>query len=271
MRLVALLVAVLPFAPARAQDKKTDPGEVIVTGRTEGSVTEIRPRVSGLIESIRVKEGEVVKRGQVLAELDSRVFQIEVEKAKARLAKAEVQGKLADARLERLKVLVTKGIVPQEEVDQAAAEREAARADLMLAQAELKLAELHLSWTKVTAPVGGRVGQRLVSEGNIVKADTDLLATITRDDPLSVVCELDERSLVKLQTALRDGGKLVAGVALPTDKGFPRAAEFRGFDESFDAKTGTIRFRLTMPNPKDDLTGGLLVRVRLSVAPKTDK
>jgi multidrug efflux system membrane fusion protein len=271
MRTVALLVAVLSFTPARAQDKKTDPGEVIVTGRTEGIVTEIRPRVSGFVEAIRVKEGELVKRGQVLAELDPRAFQIELEKAKARLVKAEVQAKITDARFERLKALVATGIVPQEEVDQAASEREVSRAELMLAQAELKLAGLHLSWTKVTAPTDGRVGHRLVTEGSIVKAETDLLTTIVRDDVLTVVCEIDERSLLKLREGLRGGGKPVAEVALSTDKGFPRVAEFRAVDQSFDPKTGTIRVRATLPNPKGDLTGGLFVRVRLTVAPKTDK
>src|SRR5881409_1707074 len=102
MRLVALLVAVLPLSPASGQEKKPEPVAILVTGRTEGVVTEIRPRVSGYITALRVDVGDVVKKGQVLAELDSRVFKIEVEKAKAKLARAEAQAKVADTRFERI-------------------------------------------------------------------------------------------------------------------------------------------------------------------------
>ena len=239
--------------------------------RTEGVVTEIRPRVSGYITAVKVDVGDVVKKGQVLAELDSRVFKIEFEKAKAKLARAEAQAKVADTRFERINALLKKGIIPREEVDQAAAEREVSRAELTLAKAEVEYAELQQSWTKITAPNDGRVGSRLVTEGNIVRADTDILTTVVRDEVLTVVAELDERSLQSLSKDLRNGGKLKAEVALATDSGFPRAAEFRSFDESFDPKTGTINVRATLPNPKGEVRPGQFVRVRLTVVPKAEK
>jgi RND family efflux transporter MFP subunit len=269
MRLVAILVAVVPLWPANGQEKKPDP--VVVTGRTEGVVTEIRPRVSGYITTLRVDVGDVVKKGQVLAELDSRVLKIEAEKAKAKLARSETQARRADAQFERIKALLAKAIIPKEEVDTAEADREVTRAEVTLAKAELEIAELNLSWTKITAPTDGRIGNRLVTEGNFVRADTDILTTVVRDEVLTVVAEIDERSLLSLSKGLRNGGKLKAEVGLATDSGFPRAAEFRGFDESFDPKTGTINVRVLLPNAKGEVRPGQFVRVRLTVVSKPEK
>src|SRR4029450_8864878 len=102
------------------------------------------------------------------------------------------------------------------------ADREVTRAEMTVAKAELEIAELNLSWTKITAPNDGRVGQRLGTGGDVGGAATDILTTVVRDEVLTVVAEIDERSLQSLSKELRNGGKLKAEVALATDSGFPR-------------------------------------------------
>jgi RND family efflux transporter MFP subunit len=275
MRIAALLLSALALTAAHAQDKKDDPKPAPgkfpeFTGRVEAEVTEIRPRVSGYLTAIHVKEGQDVQKGQVLAEIDPRVFRIEADKARAKMVRAEVQAKAADGRFERVKGLLAKGIVPKDEVDVAEAEREASRAEVDFAKAELHLAELHLSWTKITAPIDGRIGRLHQSLGNIVRADTDTLTSIVRPDPLRVTFDVDERTVLRLRDAIADGrvkdGKLAAAVAFADEEDFPHRLTVDFLDTAIDAKTGTLRVGAKLPNPKGTVYPGTSVRVRLTLA-----
>jgi RND family efflux transporter MFP subunit len=262
MRPVALLLAFLLAPAATSQDKK--PEAIDVTGHLEGTTTEVRPRVGGYISAVRVREGDAVKKGAVLAEIEPRVFQVEAERAKAIVTRAQAQAKVADARFDRVKVAVEKGIVPKEEVDQATAEREVARAELMAAKAELELAELRLSWTKITAPADGKLSRLNLAEGNIVRADTDILVNVVRTDPLFVVFDLDERTAVRLLRAAKDK-KPAAAVGFATEDGFPHEAVVDEVAPVIDPQKATLRVRAKLPNPKGEFVPGQFARVRLNL------
>jgi RND family efflux transporter MFP subunit len=206
----------------------------------------------------------VVKKGTVLAEIEPRVFQVEAERAKAMVTRAEAQAKVADARFDRVKAALEKGIVPKEEVDQAAAEREVTRAELMAAKAELELAELRLSWTKIVAPVDGKLSRLNLTVGNIVRADADILVSIVRTDPLFVVFDVDERFAVQLLRAVKEK-KLTAAVGFATEDGFPHEAEVDDVAPVIDPQKATLRVRAKLPNPKGEHIPGQFARVRLSL------
>ena len=264
MRLFALSIASLLAPGASAQDKKPVSEEVVIEGRLESTVTEVLPRVSGRISAVHVREGDEVKKGTVLAELESRVFTIEAERAKAMVTRAEAQAKVADARFDRVKAALEKGIVPKEEVEQAAAEREVNRAELMVAKADLELAELRLSWTKITAPADGRLNQLRLTVGNFVRADTELVATVVNAAPLFVTFDIDEKTALRLRDLPKDT-KLTAAVGLATDEGFPHPVVVESVAPAVDPDKGTLRVRARMPNPDGRHLPGLSARVRLNL------
>src|SRR5262249_18966983 len=143
-------------SPVSAQPEP-DAKELKFTGRTEARTVEIRPRVTGYITRFAAQEGAMVKAGDLIAEIDSRVPKIEVDVAKAKLTQAEAKLRLAEARHARAKQAAAAGTATREELDQAAAELEVAKAEIVLAKAELEFAEWRLSCTKVTAPFDGRL------------------------------------------------------------------------------------------------------------------
>ena len=267
MRPAALLLAGLALAAgARADDPpKPEPAKVYdFTGRVEADTVELRPRVTGYVTKIAVKEGEAVKKGELLAEIDPRFYRIELDRARAKLTRAEAQMKPADAKLTRLKKAVAAGTAAKEELEAAEAEREIAAAEVVLAKAELELADLQLSWTKIAAPMDGRVSRIHTIEGNLVRADTDVVAVVIRPDPLVVAFDVEERTFARLREAAGKGGALAVSVGLATEDGFPRKAEFRTADAAVDPKTGTVRLRAALPNPKGELLPGQFVHVRVT-------
>jgi RND family efflux transporter MFP subunit len=271
MRAAALLTAgcILLAGHTRATPRPGQADDKVLefTGQIEAKTVDVRPRVTGYLTRITAKEGAAVKAGDLLAEIDPRAAKIEVEIAKAKLIQAEAKVRLAEARQARTKQLTGAAVITKEELVQADTEVEVARAEVALAKAELELAELHLSWTKLTAPVDGRLGRFHVTEGNLVRADGEPLVTLVRTDPLHVAFDVDERTALKLREQAGKGGKFAVAVGIATDEGYPRTAELDFTDNAVDPKTGTIRYRATLPNPKGELLPGLFARVRLTPQP----
>jgi multidrug efflux pump subunit AcrA (membrane-fusion protein) len=212
----------------------------VFTGRTEASATvQLRARVTGYLTRVHFKNGAEVKRGDVLFEIDSRPYKAELDKAEAALTLAEARLKKADA-----------------------AGREEARARVRVARAARELARLNLAFTRVTAPLSGRMGRPL-DAGNVAKADETTLATLTSSKPIYAYFDIDERTALRLR---REGlsGKLEAAVGLADEKGFPRQAVVDFLNGRVDPKTGTLRLRAALPNADGLLLPGLFVRVRLT-------
>jgi RND family efflux transporter MFP subunit len=238
------------------------------TGRTEAKTTvELRPRVSGYLTKVAFKDGAEVKKGDLLFEIDPRPYQLEVEKAEAGLTLAQSQVKQAEAEYARAKALVEKNALGREELDKAAAGRDEANARVVIAKAGLGAARLTLDFTKITAPISGRIGRSLLDAGNVVKADETRLATLVSEGDVYAYFDVDERTLLRLrkESKLKAGKGLAMPVtaAVSDDKGFPRKGLVDFVNNQVDATTGTIRARAVLPNPDGVLTPGLFVRLRV--------
>ena len=247
------------------------------TGHLEATkVIELRPRVGGAIDAVSVPEGGLVRPGQLLFQIDPRPFQVALDAAKGQLQQAAVLLDQAEINFKRVESLAPKGTVSRKTFDDAQAERRQRQAQVEIAKAAVVAAELDLSFTRVTAPIGGRVDRVLVSEGNLVAGGNagaaTLLTTIVSTDPLYAYFDIDEATYLELVVrarAIESGkvsGKMLVQVGLMTDAGFPHAGEFDFLGNRVDRSTGTIRARAIVKNPDGRLAPGLFARVNLVTA-----
>jgi len=230
---------------------------------------ELRPRVAGYIQEVSVPEGRFVEKGSQLFVIDPRVFQAALNAATARLREAQAASLLAQAEYARAQQLFAQKVVARDRLDTALASRKAGQAQVDAAQAALDAAQLDLSFTRVTAPISGRVGQTLVTEGNYVTNGVTALTTIVSVDPLHVYFDVDERTYLRSLAA----GRVNAGpqgtqagqvrVALATDKQYSRQGRVDFIANAADRKTGTLRVRAVVDNPDGQLTPGLFAKVKL--------
>jgi len=240
------------------------------TGRTEAATrVDLRARVIGYLLTTAFQEGAEVKKGDVLFEIDPRPYQAELEKAQAGLLVAEARFKLADADHKRMTALLARKAVSQDEVDKTVAGRVEAEAGVRLARASLDAARLNLDFTRVHAPIDGRVGRRLLDPGNLVKADDTILATLVTREPIYVYFDADERTVLHLRRSLREGErkseKHPVRVGLADEKGFSHRGVVDFTDIRINPNTGTLRMRAVLPNKEGLLMPGLFVRVRLTI------
>jgi multidrug efflux system membrane fusion protein len=237
------------------------------TGRTEAAQSvELRARVTGYLVKVLFQDGAEVKRGDLLFEIDPRPYQAELEKAQALLAASE-------ARLKRVRDLLDRKGVGPEERDKIAAELEEAQAGVRVARAGLELARLNLDFTKVTCPIDGRIGRRLLDPGNLVKADETALAKVVSEDPMCAYFDMDERTLLRIRGAV-SGGRIKEPldrtvpvlVGLAGEEGHPHRGAIDFVNNQVNPATGTITVRAVLPNPRQRLLSpGMFVRIRLAV------
>ncbi|MBD9571470.1 efflux RND transporter periplasmic adaptor subunit [Ensifer sp. ENS08] len=247
------------------------------TGHFEAAKSvELRPRVGGAIDRVSVPEGALVKPEQVLFQIDPRPFQVALDAAKARLKQAIVLLDHADIAFRRAKSLAPNGTVSRKTYDDAEAVRRQRQAEVEIAKAAVAAAELDLSFTRVAAPIGGRVDRVRVTEGNLVSGGNagaaTLLTTIVSTDPLYVYFDIDEATFLDFGGRARpdkgEGGteKLPVGIGLMTDAGFPHAGVLDFISNQVERSTGTIRARAIVRNPDGLLAPGLFARVNLVTA-----
>lgn len=244
------------------------------TGRLEAVDTvAIRPRVSGFVSAVRFTEGAVVRKGDVLFQIDPRPFQTEVDRLRAERSRAEAVSDRAASELKRAERLRAENAMSREEFDRRAAFAREVTAQIAAGDAALAAAELNLEFTRVTAPITGRVGRAIVTEGNLVSTgpgEATLLTTLVSIDPIHAHFDADERIYLKYIDMARQGTRDNArgtrhpiGLALAGEDGFPRQGRLDFLDNRLDAATGTIRGRALFRNPTGDLTPGMFVRLRL--------
>ena len=230
---------------------------------------ELRPRVAGYLQDVSVPEGRIVEKGRRLFVIDPRGFQATVNAAKARLREAEAVSMLSRAEYARAEELFAQKIVARDRLDTATASLHAGKAQVDAAKAALDAAQLDLSFTRVTAPISGRVDQVLVTEGNYVASGVTPLTTIVSIDPLHVYFDVDERTYLRSIAAGRANatpqGSRAAKVmvALTTDKTYSRPGRVDFLSNTADRGTGTVRIRAVIDNPDGQLTPGLFARVKL--------
>jgi multidrug efflux system membrane fusion protein len=232
-----------------------------------GSV-EIRPRVTGYVDRVNYKEGDEVRRGDILFSIDPRPYQAAVNSATARLERARATVLLAQVRDQRAQTLVLTSAVSRDEADTRHATHLQSQADVLDAEAALTLAKLNLEFTEVHAPIDGRVSRALLTVGNLAVADQSLLTTMVSQDPVYVYFDPDEHSYLRYRTEARqdphNATALTVRVGLANEEGFPHVGKVDFLDNKVDRTTGSIRVRATLENRERAFTPGLYARVQVS-------
>jgi multidrug efflux system membrane fusion protein len=230
-----------------------------------GSV-EIRPRVSGYVTHVAYKEGDEVRRDDLLFTIDSRPYEAALNSATAQLQRARATALLAKGRDERARRLLPSSAVSQDEADARHASYAQSEADVLNAEAAVDLAQLNLEFTQVRAPIDGRAGRAMLTVGNLAVADQTLLTSMVSQDPVYVDFDPDEQSYLRYRTeARRSTGKALAvRVALAGDEKFAHVGMVDFQDNQVDPGTGSIRMRAKLRNPSRIFTPGLYARVKVS-------
>ncbi|MGE3333486.1 MAG: efflux RND transporter periplasmic adaptor subunit [Rhodospirillaceae bacterium] len=231
---------------------------------------EIRPRVGGYIESIKFREGDEVKKGDVLFVIDRRPFQAQASRAEAELVRARTQSDLAKTQADRAQKLLDGRVISQEEFDQRIAAYAEASAAVRAAEAAAQSARLDLEFTEVRSPIDGRAGQALITAGNLVNPNQSLLTTVVSLDKVYVYFESDEQTFLRYAEMGQRGERSASQdarhpvhVALADEKDFPHQGYLDFVDNHLDPTTGTIRARAVLENKDRSLTPGLFARVKL--------
>ncbi len=242
-------------------------------GRLEAvDSVEVRARVSGYLQSVHFKEGAIVKKGDLLFVIDPRPYQAELDRAEAELKLAKARLELAKNNLARAKKLLSAHAISEEEADTRASDERVALATVEQSEAAVQAARLNVEFTRVTAPISGRISRKLVTEGNLINGGTGgtLLTTIVSLDPIYCYAEADEQSFLKYTRLAREGRRPSsrevrnpAYLALVDEMGFPHKGYIDFVDNRLDPNTGTITGRAVFPNPDLTLTPGLFARIRI--------
>ena len=256
------------------------PGDVgLVTelpGRLEASrVAQVRARAAGILQKRLFREGSDVKAGQALFTIDAAPYAAALQSAQATLARAQANLTQAAALAERYKPLLAANAVSQQEYANAVAAHKQAEADVAAGRAAVQTGRINLNYASVTAPISGRIGRALVTEGALVgQGEATQLAVIQQVDPVYVNFTQSAGEVMKLRRALADGqlqragGSEAASVRVVLEDGSEYAlpGKLLFSDLTVDPSTGQITLRAEVPNPKGDLLPGLYVRVRLEQA-----
>jgi membrane fusion protein (multidrug efflux system) len=261
-----------PEVEVMTVEPRTLPRTVEAPGRLQAVRTaEVRARVEGILERRTYTEGSEVKAGAVLFRIDARTLAANVESAKAALARNQAQKLIAGQNLDRMQALVTSNAVSKQEFDQAMAAKAQANADVAAAQAALSRAEIDLGYATVTAPISGRIGRALVTEGALVgKGEATPLANIEQYDPIWVNFSQSSADFLNLRENLRSGSAKAsqAPVKLVLENGreYALPGKLLFNDLAIDPATGSVGLRAEFPNPDRSLLPGQFVTVRLPVS-----
>jgi multidrug efflux system membrane fusion protein len=245
------------------------------SGRFEAvNTVEVRARVSGFIEKVHFKDGQVVKEGDLLFTLDQRAYQLAVDSAKADVARAQAQLQFSTADLQRAEPLARSGALSDQVYDQRKATLSTNQAQLAAAQTAVRSAELNFEWTQVRAAIGGRISDRKVDVGNLVAggqaASTSLLATIVSRDPIHFLFDVSETDFLRYarlniagENAASRENRAPVRIKLADEDKFTHKGELDFVDNQLSPRSGTLRGRAIVENKQDLLQPGLFGRLQL--------
>lgn len=246
------------------------------TGRTAAvNSVEVRARVFGYLDKVNFKEGTLVKKGDVLFEIDPRTYEAILRQAEGNLESAQAKLKRSEADLARARELLNKKAISREDFDKAVADWGESGASLLALKAKVEQTKLDLEFTKVTAPISGRISRYLVTVGNLVQSGETggaVLTTIVSVDPIYVYFDVDERTVQHVRKLIREGkAKSARDIELPvwlglaSEEGMPHRGTVNFVDNQVNPKTGTLRVRGVFPNKDELLSPGYFARVRVPI------
>ena len=231
-------------------------------------LVDVRARVSGTLERVHFSDGQAVRKGALLFTIDPRPFAAEVARAEASLASARTQAELAASEHARAKTLLPMRAVSEQEVEQLGAAARNAASMVRAAQAALASARLNLGYTRIVAPIGGRVSRTEVTAGNLVSANTDVLTSIVSTDRVYAYFDASEAAFLKYgQAAAKKGGPRSVQMGLFDEPGFPHTGRLDFVDNRLNPATGSMRLRAVFDNRGGRFTPGLSARIRLGAGP----
>ncbi|XBG33885.1 multidrug efflux RND transporter periplasmic adaptor subunit MexE [Pseudomonas sp. 13.2] len=237
------------------------------TGRLEAPETvEVRPRVSGQIDQVAFTEGAQVKKGDLLFQIDPRPFQAEVRRLEAQLQQAKATAIRSANEARRGERLRDSNAISAELAESRSSAAAEARAGVDAIQAQLDLARLNLSFTRVTAPISGRVSRAEFTAGNIVTADVTPLTSVVSTDKVYAYFDADERVYLKYTQLAREGQRSQSTpvyLGLTNESGNPHLGQMNFVDNQVNPRTGTIRGRAVFDNSDGQFTPGLYARLKL--------
>ncbi len=234
------------------------------SGRLEAiEVVDIRPRVSGYITAVNFKPGAEVKKGDVLFVIDPRPYQAEADRTRAVAAAAQARADLARLELQRAERLLADKAIAQREFDERAAGQKELDASVRAAQAEHETARLNLAYTRITAPINGRVSKAEITLGNLVDA-TAVLTSVVSLERIYASFDGDEETYLRVSRRTRAGQLVDVKVGLANEQGFPHSGKLEFVDNRLDSRSGSVRMRATLDNAQGILAPGLFARVQIA-------
>ncbi len=244
------------------------------SGRVSAVETvDLRPRVSGYVQRVAYDEGQLLKKGDLLFEIDPRPYRAALDRALADLERARSEARLAGAQNVRAQALVEARAISREEFETRNAATAQGNAAVRAAEAAVAAARLDLQFTQVRSPIDGRAGRAMVTVGNLAQADATVLTTVVSQDPVHVYFEADEQTWLRYSRAAgngeRAGTQRAVRVGLAGDDGHPHQGVVDFVDNRVDPATGTIRARAVLRNPDGLFTPGLFARVQLEGGAKS--
>jgi len=233
------------------------------SGRLEAvERVDIRARVGGFITQVYFKPGSLVKKGDLLFEIDPRPFQAEVSRAEAAANSAKARADLAKLELDRAERLLADKAIAQREFDEKASSLKELDANVRAAQASLQAARLNIAYTKVQSPITGRVSKAEITTGNLVD-QTAILTSVVSNNPIYATFDGDEATYLRVGRDAHKGAPVPVKVGLANETGFPHEGKLEFVDNRLDAETGSVRMRATFNNDDNILVPGLFARVQL--------
>jgi multidrug efflux system membrane fusion protein len=261
-----------PSSPAAVEVAAVVSGPIRLADEFNGRVAainsvDLRARVTGYVDEVAYREGDRVKRGDLLFVIDPRPFRDALDSAKANLERERAAAAFADIQEKRAQRLNASEAISQEEYQNRDSDLSQSAARVHEAESAVATAELNLSFTKVRSPIDGKTSRAQLTRGNLAQADQTVLTTVVSQDPIYVYFDCDEQSYLRFQQRVqRRSGVSSANpvrVALANETGFPHAGRIDFLDNAVNAATGTIRARVVLNNPDHRFTPGLYARVQL--------
>jgi membrane fusion protein, multidrug efflux system len=226
---------------------------------------EIRPQVSGTIVSVNFRDGALVKQGETLFVIDPRPYQAAVDQAAAQLAAAQARTGYAQSDWERAQRLIGDNAIAKRDYDEKQNASREANANLKAAQAALEAAQINLGYTRIVAPVAGRVSRAEITVGNVVSAGASAvpLTTLVSVSPIYAEFDADEQTYLDYISRMKDGSKVPVQLGLANETGYSRTGTIESVDNRLDTSSGTIRVRARFDNADGALVPGLYARIKV--------